>query len=108
MKEIGIWLRSIQLGEHEELFVKNDIDLEIVKDLTESDLVALGLTLGHRKRLLRAIRAMEPVEDVGKAGKASIETPPEAHDPADAVAERRYITVMFCDVVRSTSIAKRG
>jgi hypothetical protein len=50
MTEIGIWLRSIRLGEHEELFVKNDIDLEIVTDLTESDLVALGLSLGHRKR----------------------------------------------------------
>ncbi len=107
MTEIGSWLRSIRLGEHEELFVKNDIDMEIVKDLTDSDLVTLGLSLGHRKRLLRAIRAMEPVQEVEKAGTASIETPPEAHDPADAVAERRYITVMFCDVVGSTGIAQR-
>ena len=105
MTEIGIWLRSIQLGEHEELFVRNDIDIEIVTDLTESDLVALGLSLGHRKRLLRAIRAMEEVKEVGKASTAATETPSEAHDPADAVAERRYITVMFCDVVGSTGIA---
>ncbi|MBV8186024.1 MAG: hypothetical protein JO339_02180 [Alphaproteobacteria bacterium] len=39
---IGLWLRSIQLGEHEELFVRNDTDLDIVRDLTESDLIGLG------------------------------------------------------------------
>ena len=107
MKEIGGWLRSIGLGEHEDLFVKNDIDIEIVRELTESDLVTLGLSLGHRKRLLRAVRAMDPVQEVAKTGTASTETPPEAHDPADAVAERRHITVMFCDVVGSTGIAGR-
>jgi SAM domain (Sterile alpha motif) len=94
MTEIGIWLRSIQLGEHEELFVKNDIDLEIVTDLTESDLVALGLSLGHRKRLLRAIRAMEPVKKVARPRTGSVESPLEARDPADAVAERRYCHVL--------------
>jgi class 3 adenylate cyclase/tetratricopeptide (TPR) repeat protein len=107
MTEIGTWLRTIQLGEHEELFVKNDIDLEIVTDLTESDLVTLGLSLGHRKRLLRAIRAMEPATKVAQPGTGSIDSPQEARDPADAVAERRYITVMFCDLVGSTSIGER-
>jgi class 3 adenylate cyclase len=107
MTEIGIWLRSIRLGEHEELFVKNDIDLEIVTDLTESDLVALGLSLGHRKRLLRAIRAMEPVKKVAQPGTGFVDSPQETRDPADAVAEHRYITVMFCDLVGSTSIGER-
>ena len=107
MSEIGNWLRNIGLGEHEDLFVKNDIDIEILQELTQSDLVTLGLSLGHRKRLLRAIRAAEPAQDVAGAGTASTETQPKVHDPADAVAERRHITVMYCDVVGSTGIAGR-
>jgi class 3 adenylate cyclase/tetratricopeptide (TPR) repeat protein len=107
MTDIGTWLLSIELGEHEELFVRNDIDIDIVRDLTEGDLVALGLSLGHRKRLLRAIRAMEPVKNGRQPDTRSIFSPQEARDPADAGAERRYITVMFCDLVGSTVIGER-
>ena len=120
MTEIGSWLQDIQLGEHEELFVKNDIDIEIVKDLTEGDLAALGLSLGHRKRILRAILAMEAAKEVGKSGTIATGSSPQAHDPADAVAtaaassisapaqasaERRQLTVMFCDLVGSTALS---
>src|SRR5262245_36033214 len=86
MTEIGSWLRRIQLGEHEELFVKNDIDIEIVKRLAESDLVASGLSLGQRKRILRAIRATEQAKEVGKAGTRPTPTPPEGHDQVNASA----------------------
>ena len=52
---IGAWLQSLGLEQYEALFRENDIDAEVLSDLTDADLEKLGVTLGHRKRLLRAI-----------------------------------------------------
>ena len=56
--DIEAWLRGIGLERHAALFRANDLGLDVLPDLTDADLAALGLSLGDRKRLLRAIAAL--------------------------------------------------
>src|SRR5690349_16459344 len=101
--EIGNWLRSLGLAHYEAAFRDHDIDAEILPELTEGDLEKVGISLGHRKRLLKAIRALqtEPHSDQPS-------TPPVAAalDSAHR-AERRQLTVMFCDLIGSTALSAR-
>ena len=97
--EIGAWLRSLGLERYEPAFRENEIDSEALPKLTAEDLKDLGVVLGgHRRRLLDAIAALDP---------------PEAPPPATAApasvgeAERRQLTVMFCDLVGSTELSAR-
>ena len=53
--DVGDWLRSLGLGQYETLFRQNDIDAEVLSELTEGDLEKFGVSFGHRKRLLKAI-----------------------------------------------------
>ena len=99
--DVGAWLRSLGLAQYEALFRQNDIDAEVLGDLTDADLEKLGLTLGHRKRLLKAIASLDGTEP---AAKPTSPAPPSLSTDA---AERRPITVMFCDLVGSTSLARR-
>src|SRR6516164_1288631 len=98
--DVGGWLRSLGLGQYEALFRASEIDAEILPELTEIDLEKLGVPLGHRKRLLRAISGL-PARDASAAPSASISATP--HD----AAERRQLTVMFCDLVGSTALSAR-
>src|SRR5215831_13391455 len=93
--DVGGWLRSLGLGQYEALFRASEIDADILPELTEVDLEKLGVPLGHRKRLLRAI-----------SGLAAAETSaaPAASTGTDA-AEGRQLTVMFCDLVGSTPLS---
>ena len=99
--DVGAWLRSLGLAQYEALFRQNDIDAEVLGDLTDADLEKLGLTLGHRKRLLKAIASLDGTELVAKP------TSPASPSLSTDAAERRPITVMFCDLVGSTSLASR-
>jgi class 3 adenylate cyclase/tetratricopeptide (TPR) repeat protein len=98
--EIGTWLRRLGLGRYEPAFQENEIDWEALPKLTAEDLKDLGVVLGgHRRRLLDAIAAL---------GKT--ETPPAPTPTTSAVtseAERRQLSVMFCDLVGSTPLATR-
>jgi class 3 adenylate cyclase len=97
--DIAVWLRDLGLQQYEALFRENDIDAEVLSDLTDGDLEKIGVSLGHRKRLLKAVAAL--------AGPAA--APPTAATPiplADA-AERRQLTVMFSDLVGSTALSAR-
>ena len=100
--DVGGWLRSLGLGQYEALFRANDIDADILPELTEVDLEKLGVSLGHRKRLLRAISGLT-------AGGSSLpHPPPHAGEASVGVqAERRQLTVMFCDLVGSTALSTR-
>jgi hypothetical protein len=60
--DVGGWLRSLGLGQYEALFRASDIDADILPELTEVDLEKLGVSLGHRKRLLRAISGLTAAE----------------------------------------------
>jgi class 3 adenylate cyclase len=102
MIELGDWLEAQGLGQYSRIFADNDIDLDVLVDLTDGDLEKLGLSLGHRRKLLRAL-AKQKQESSRRQGSDTPETrpaTPEAHD-----AERRQVTVMFCDLVGSTELA---
>jgi class 3 adenylate cyclase/tetratricopeptide (TPR) repeat protein len=95
MHSVIAWLASLGLAQYEKSFVENDIDWDVLRHLTKEDLAELGLSLGHRKRMLRALAEMRDTPQ-------TIETGTTKHD-----GERRRITVMFCDLVGSTTIAAR-
>ena len=99
MRGIAEWLASIGLGEYAQRFVENAIDLSVVLDLTEQDLKDLGIQkVGHRRKVLRAIAELS----AGAAAAASrAATEPVRPDEA----ERRQLTVMFCDLVGSTALS---
>lgn len=94
--ELGVWLRSLGLAQYEAVFREYDIDVEVLPELTEADLAGLGISLGHRKRLLKAMRALQ--------AEPAVAVP--AIDSSH-LAERRQITVMFCDLVGSTALSAR-
>src|SRR5215475_11228110 len=97
MKGIAEWLASIGLSEYAQRFADNGIDLSVIRDLTEQDLKDLGVLLGDRRRILRAIAEFDGV------APAPTETASEAV-PRDQ-AERRQVTVMFADLVGSTALS---
>jgi hypothetical protein len=58
--DVGVWLRSLDLGQYEAAFLDSAIDADVLADLSDGDLEKLGVPLGDRKRLLRAIRSVDP------------------------------------------------
>src|SRR5271163_877433 len=99
--DVGDWLRSLGLGQYETLFRENDIDAEVLSDLTDGDLEKFGVSFGHRKRLLKAIASLGSTETAVKP------VAPEPPQTATDAAERRQLTVMFCDLVGSTAMSAR-
>src|SRR3954471_12572169 len=108
--DVGAWLRGLGLQQYERMFRENDIDADVLPELTEADLERLGVaSLGHRKRLLRGIAALRD----GSASPTPMARPrsgPHAEEPGLAEieqAERRQLTVMFVDLVGSTALSGR-
>jgi class 3 adenylate cyclase len=103
--DIGGWLHGLGLGQYEAAFRKNEIDADVLLDLTELDLEKLGLPLGHRKRLLKAIANLTARVDPARApSPARLPAAKDAPEPAtETVAERRQVTVMFSDLVGSAA-----
>ncbi len=99
--EVAVWLRSLGLSRYEAAFSDNSIDADILPDLTDGDLAQLGVNLGDRKRLLKAIASLGAIKP---AAQPTTSTGPSSSGDA---AERRPITVMFCDLVGSTSLAAK-
>ncbi len=100
--DVAEWLRGLDLGQYASAFAANDIDAEVLPELTGEDLVGLGVTsIGHRRRLLAAIaqlRSSSPLPNPPlQAGEGRV----------GAEAERRQLTVMFCDLVGSTPLSQR-
>jgi class 3 adenylate cyclase len=101
--DIGGLLRNLGLGQYEAAFRDNEIDGEVLPNLTADDLKELGIAIvGHRRKLLTAI-----TELFASAAAPAPVAPPAEASLASASAERRPITVMFCDLVGSTSLAAR-
>ncbi len=106
MKQIADWLEKLGLGQYAQRFADNDIDFDILSDLTDQDLEKVGVTsLGHRRKLLRAIANLKGVEQITPAVAVADASPvtPRARD----IAERRQVTVMFSDLVGSTALSAR-
>ena len=96
------WLESIGLGEYAQRFAENAIDISTLRDLTDQDLKELGVLLGHRRKMLRAIAELDVTTAIVSTAAA---TKPERETSNEA--ERRHLTVMFCDLVGSTALATR-
>jgi class 3 adenylate cyclase/tetratricopeptide (TPR) repeat protein len=123
MQQIADWLESLGLGQYAQRFADNAIDLSVLPELTDQDLEKLGVVLGHRRKMLRAIgngseasasTSGEPARDV----PAGTFTPPKSYSQthlAEQVAtargalegERKQVTVLFCDIANSTALAER-
>ena len=101
MQQIADWLEKLDLGQYAQRFAENDIDVSVLRHLTDADLEKIGVSLGHRRKILAAIAEL-PVASSPK------------HEPAGGVepkpqetAERRHVTVMFSDLVGSTALSAR-
>jgi predicted ATPase/class 3 adenylate cyclase len=116
VRSIAEWLADLGLGEYAQHFAENDIDLSILPDLSDPDLKELGVSsLGHRRKILRAISELggaRPAADSAVAPPAPASSPAQISSPQaplppalEAAGERRYLTVMFCDLVGSTGIS---
>src|SRR4051794_15537394 len=105
--EVGVWLRGLGLAQYEPAFRDSDVDAEVLPELAEADLEKIGVaSLGHRKRLLKAITALRA--DTVPPAVAAKEPVEEQDGGRRAVgAERRQVTVLFCDLVRSTALSVR-
>ena len=106
MQQIADWLNQLGMSEYAQRFAENDIEIDLLNELTDQDFDRLGVSLGHRRRMLRAIRELNasPTEAVTKP-RASV---PTASEPApEDRAERRQVTVMFSDLVGSTALSAR-
>jgi len=96
------WLASLGLPEYAQLFADNSIDdVSILRDLTDQDLKDVGVPLGHRRKMLRAIAELSGAVPAGP--RSSVQAEPK---PQDA-AERRQLTVMFSDLVGSTALSTK-
>jgi len=104
--DVASFLQGLGLERYEQAFRDNAIDGEVLPDLTDADLAALGVLLGHRKKFLKAIAALRAQEGSGP------QEPPDKEDRRTGVlvrpeAERRQLSVLFCDLVGSTALAAR-
>ena len=104
--DVGGWLRNLGLGQYESAFIENAIDTDVLPELTEGDLEKLGIPMGDRKRLIKAIKAM-----AGGSASALITSEVGENAPSDyspmVAAERRRLTVMICDLVGSDALSAR-
>src|SRR6516162_1537280 len=102
--DIADWLRRLGLEQYAPAFTANDIDAEILPDLTAEDLTGLGVTsIGHRRKLLAAVAALREAPSAG----SPLPAPLVVEGGVEGEAERRQLTVMFCDLVGSTPLATR-
>src|ERR1700722_17857963 len=101
MQQIADWLKKLGMSEYAGRFAENRIDFSVLRDLTDQDLKELGVVLGDRRKVLRAIGELAgvvpavPGPETG-AGPGSLDA-----------AERRQLTVMLCDLVGSTALSAR-
>ncbi|WP_439369632.1 AAA family ATPase [Bradyrhizobium sp. DASA03120] len=119
MQQIVDWLEKLGMSEYAPRFAENRIDFSVLRELTDQDLKELGVVLGDRRKMLRAIADIDGIEKGAATAPAtaaqrrtpvtsepiSTATPPQICTAAEHSGERRHVTVMFCDLVGSTSIS---
>jgi class 3 adenylate cyclase len=100
MQQVADWLEKIGLGQYAQRFAENDIDLSVLPHLTDADLEKIGVSLGHRRKILAAIADL--------SGRAQSMPEPVRSEPRlKETAERRQVTVLFSDLVGSTALSAR-
>jgi class 3 adenylate cyclase/tetratricopeptide (TPR) repeat protein len=103
MAQLREWLEARGLGRYADALLAQDIELDILPELTDADLTAAGLPVGARKRLLQAIEGLRNLADPAMQARSQPIVPTTA---LATEAERRQLTVLFCDVVGSTQLAE--
>ena len=106
--DVMVWLERVGLGHYAELFAENRVDFDVLPDLTDSDLKDLGIPLGDRKRLRKAIDALVDRDDDQAAETPTPAQPAETGQifrTSGAVeGERKQVTVLFADITGSTAL----
>jgi class 3 adenylate cyclase len=97
VQDIADWLEKLGMSEYAQRFAENRVDFSVLPDLTDQHLKDLGLPLGDRLKMLRAIRELSGTEPA----------PPQPESRTQDTAERRQVTVMFSDLVGSTVLSAR-
>jgi class 3 adenylate cyclase len=108
-------LEKLGMSEYAQRFAENDIDIEVLGELTDTDFDRLGVSIGHRRKLLKALAADAPEANAAPpSSTVAASLPPGPSQTAEAAlsteaagGERRHVTVLFCDLVDSTSIAAK-
>ncbi|MEE9586695.1 MAG: adenylate/guanylate cyclase domain-containing protein [Hyphomicrobiaceae bacterium] len=110
---VNRWLEEIGLGEYTATFAENAIDEDVLSDLTEADLEKVGVKLGHRKKLLKAIAELAGEKPPAPV-RASREPASQAHEPDESLAawerqpgERKPVTTLFADITGSTALTEK-
>ena len=101
MEQIADWLEKLGLGQYAQTFAENGIDISVLRDLTDQDLKDIGVLLGHRRKILRAIGEVSSAAPLTTQPAVGTERKPED------TAERRQVTVLFSDLVGSTALSAR-
>ena len=90
MDSVARWLEQLGLGQYASVFIENDVDEEVLSELTDSDLEKLGVTLGHRKKILKAVAVLRKNGFLAEAfdwdqslGPSDLKIPPTVMDPGD-------------------------
>jgi class 3 adenylate cyclase len=110
--DVGAWLKSLDLEQYAAAFRENAVDAEVLPRLTTDDLKEMGVVpIGHRRRLLDAIAALRSNAMPAEApAQLSPSVPPDLTglpDASETTAERRPLSVMFCDLIGSTALSAR-
>ena len=105
MQQIADWLKKLGLSEYAQRFAENHVDFSVLPELTDQDLKDLGIVLGDRRKLLRAIADLNGIEKI-QSKPTEAATTPVAPQPQDS-AERRQVSVMLADLVGSTALSAR-
>jgi len=102
--DVADWLRTLDLSRYEAAFRENSVSIDLVPSLTSEDLKYLGVTpVGHRRRLLDAIAVLRADADLARDPQAA--SADHLRQPLQSAAERRNISVMFCDMAGYTSLS---
>jgi class 3 adenylate cyclase len=101
MQQIADWLQKLGLGQYAQTFAENDIDFSVLPYLTDADLEKIGVSLGHRRKILAAIAELPGASPSNRKIEGVVEQKPQD------TAERRQVTVMFSDLVGSTALSAR-
>jgi hypothetical protein len=104
---VSALLNNLGLGRYAESFQQNAIAWDVLPELNEGDLEVLGVVLGHRKILVRAIAQLSPSAEAKGPGSLPSAVSPDTQSfpPERDQAERRQLTVLFCDLVDSTDLS---
>jgi class 3 adenylate cyclase len=121
--DVAAWLRGLGLNQYEAAFRDNGVDASVLPELTADDLKEMGIAaVGHRRKLLAAIavlrgappsiaRGADPGAEAPSAEAPGTAPSPSAsearHDAEGRGAERRHLTVLFCDLAGSTALSAR-